>query len=78
MLTVADLKALLESIPDDTPIVMQKDDEGNGYRYMRGLEFIPTGDNANYFDGSDECFRQSDLEDYGRTTEEMTLVAVAF
>ena len=28
--TAKDLKDILSEIPDDTPIIMQKDDEGNG------------------------------------------------
>lgn len=81
-LTVGQLKEILKNIPDDIPIIMQKDDEGNGYRYQRGLEFIPDGDQANFFDKDEaECYRREDLDFEGRDLEDdenLVLVAVAY
>lgn len=93
MITVKQLREILADMPDDTPIVMQKDDEGNGYRYMNGIDFEPAdSEDANFYDDSDyegECIRKSDVEylmnEYGdedQTEEEYLakykLVAVAY
>lgn len=81
MFTAKDLKEMLNSIPDDTPIVLQKDDEGNGYRYMNGLEFIATGEKANFFNEEErECWRQDDLdgEEIVPEAPEWVLCAVAY
>lgn len=80
--TVKDLKAILAKIPDDTPVVMQKDDEGNGYRLMSGIEFFPAGhEKSNFFyEEEGECYRQEDLEDLDRepTDTDIQLCAVAY
>jgi hypothetical protein len=77
MITVADLKAMLVGIPDETLIVLQKDDEGNGYRYMNGIDFAPPGsDETNYFDG-DECYRADDLEELDLEVDDPDLVICA-
>lgn len=63
MFTAKDLKEIVNSIPDDTPIILQGDDEGNSYRYMRGLEFFATGENSNYYNEDEEqSIRKSDFE----------------
>lgn len=63
MFTVKELRELIKDMPEDTPIVLQADDEGNSYRYMNGIEFVPSGENSNYFNEDDEkCVRQSDFE----------------
>lgn len=63
MFTAKDLKEILNNIPDDTPIVLQADDEGNSYRYMNGLEFIAQGQKSNFFNAQDrECVKQEDLD----------------
>lgn len=81
MFTAKDLKAILNNIPDDTPIVLQADDEGNSYRYMNGLEFIPNGAESNYYNQEDsECVRQSDLDsdEIDPKEEGYVLCAVAY
>ena len=80
--TVKDLKDILAEIPDDTPIVMQKDDEGNGYRLMRGIEFFDASKKkANFFNESEqECYRKEELKDLDRkpTDKDLRLCAVAY
>ena len=64
-LTVGQLKAQLADYPDEAVIVMQGDDEGNSYKYLRGIEYIAEGDGANYFltvEGDEVCWRKEDLE----------------
>jgi hypothetical protein len=64
MITAKELREQLENIPDDTVLVMQTDDEGNGYRYVNGVEFTPKGNSAaNYYDpSSQECWRLAELD----------------
>lgn len=78
-LTAKQLKELIALIPDDTPIVMQKDDEGNGYRLMTGIEFIPFNeDRANFFcENESEVFRKEHLVDYDRSPSDPDLVLCA-
>ncbi len=82
MFTAKDLKEIINKIPDDTPIVLQNDDEGNGYRYMRGLEFISKGKDSNYYNEENEqCLRKSDFEYYeikNPKKEGYVLCAVAY
>lgn len=83
MITAKELRELLANIPDDTPIILQKDDEGNGYRYMNGLDFVADGDDANYFDGDDVVVRAAEFGDdeiWGSLSKEdyPHLVAVAY
>ncbi len=62
MFTAKDLKEIINQIPDDTPIVMQSDDEGNGYRFMRGLEFIAEGEKSNFYhEENEQCIRKSEF-----------------
>jgi len=35
VLTTKDLIKILQKLPQDNPILMSKDDEGNGFRYLR-------------------------------------------
>lgn len=79
MITVKELREQLANIPDDTPIILQTDDEGNGYRYVNGIDFAPpTDDDANYFNG-DDCVRKSDIDDEWRDAGEYDkLVAVVY
>lgn len=80
MITAKQLRELLANIPDDTPIILQKDDEGNGYRFMNGLDFEADGDMANYFNG-DECIRGEDIEgdpEWYNKEDYPHLVAVAY
>ena len=35
-MNVKELKELLESLPDDMEVILQKDSEGNGYDSLRG------------------------------------------
>lgn len=78
-LTAKQLKEFIALIPDDTPIVMQKDDEGNGYRLMTGIEFIPLNEDcANFFcENESEVFRKRHLADYGRSPSDPDLVLCA-
>jgi hypothetical protein len=79
MITAKQLREQLALVPDDTPIILQTDDEGNGYRYIRGLDFEPLEhDNANMFDGNygGECFRKTELDE--DDTSDYHLVAVVF
>ena len=81
MIAAKELRELLATIPDDTPIVLQRDDEGNGYRYMHGLDFEPSGDEANYFNGSfrdGDCVKGKDFGEWAEPTDYPQLVAVAF
>jgi hypothetical protein len=77
MITVKQLRNYLADLPDDIPIVLQKDDEGNGYRYMNGIDF-ETGDEANYFNEEGECVRASDFDEYLNKSDYPILVAVAY
>lgn len=79
--TVKDLKKQLEALPDDMVLVMQADDEGNSYRYMRGVDGPAKGKSANYFNTEDrECYRGEDLKDMGRkrTDADLQLCAVVY
>lgn len=38
MITVKELKSLIENLPDDMQIVLQRDSEGNGYEYLAGVD----------------------------------------
>jgi hypothetical protein len=81
MYTIGDLKRDLAELDDSIPLVMQEDDEGNGYHYVRGVEFIPSGEHANYYDPkSRECLTGQDLEYYERDPKEegLKLCAVVF
>jgi hypothetical protein len=81
MFTAKDLKEIVNSIPDDTPIILQSDDEGNSYRYMNGIEFFPSGEKSNYYDENDnECWRQEDLdsEEIDPKEKGFVLCAVAY
>lgn len=64
MITAKKLRELLASIPDDTPIILQTDDEGNGYRFINGIDF-EEGEDGSYFDGDESCIRQHEIEEYG-------------
>lgn len=35
-MTVKDLKKLIKDLPDDMPVILQKDPEGNGYSPLNG------------------------------------------
>ena len=39
VMTVKELKEILADVPDDTRIVLQMDEEGNGYRWAYGADF---------------------------------------
>lgn len=79
MITAKELREQLANIPDDTPIILQKDDEGNGYRYMNGIDFAQDGDDANFFDGANDAIRGSDIEaDFGGKEDYPHLVAIAY
>jgi hypothetical protein len=82
MITVKQLREMIAEYPDDTPVIMQKDDEGNGYRYMNGIEFNPVGHpESNYYNGEydGECVRQSDIDGgWGEASDYPHLVAVAY
>lgn len=54
MITVKELKSLIEKLPDDMQIVLQRDPEGNGYEYLAGVD--P--------DGVDVSYDERDLEIY--------------
>lgn len=82
MFTAKQLKEIVNQIPDDTPIVLQADDEGNSYRYMNGLEFIASGEESNFFNEEEEkCIRKSDFEyyeeNYGQKPEESGFILCA-
>lgn len=81
--TVFQLKAMLADLPDSMLIVMQSDDEGNSYKYLRGIEGESEGDKANYFHSEEHaCYRGLDresLEEYGIDLNELGLaVAVLY
>lgn len=38
VITAGDLRARLERVPDDTPVILQKDAEGNGYSPLSNVE----------------------------------------
>ena len=79
--TVKRLKELIKDMPDDVVLVMQSDDEGNSYRYLRGIECITEGEDANYFNEDEhECYRGSDLADLDRTPtdDDLQLCAVVY
>lgn len=76
MITAKELREQLANIPDSTPIILQTDDEGNGYRYIRGIDFEADGDKANMFNGED-CFRANDVAEFGDESD-FKLVAVVF
>lgn len=76
MTTAKQLREQLANIPDDTRIIMQIDDEGNGYRYVNGIEFEAEGDDANCFDG-ESCLRSHEVEEYG-SGGDYTIVAVVY
>lgn len=64
MMTVKQLRESLANIPDDVVLILQKDDEGNGYRYMRGIDYaVPPNPDANFYSGEygGECIRYSDI-----------------
>ena len=82
MITAKELREQLKDIPDDVKIILQTDDEGNGYRYIRGIDYEADGDNVNYFNGED-CIRREDLEagwgfTDGEDYAEENIVAVIF
>lgn len=78
MFTAKQLKEMLKNIPDETPIVLQSDEEGNSYRYMNGLEFIANSEESNYYNENDrECLKKSDLEDEERNPKEEGFVLCA-
>lgn len=52
--TVKDLKEQLAELPDDLVLILQRDDEGNGYRYARGLD----ADNLVFVKG---CYNEGDV-----------------
>lgn len=69
-ITVFRLKQQLELLPDSMLIVMQSDDEGNNYKYLRGIDGHQEGNDTNFFDPTTkECFRGLDLADMGLTLE---------
>jgi len=77
MITAKELRQMLADVPDDTPIILQTDSEGNGYRYVNGIDFSPAdNDEANLYDGEygGECYRKSDI---GEDEEELDLQLVA-
>lgn len=41
VVTAGELRARLEGVPDDTPVILQKDAEGNGYSPLSSVD--PTG-----------------------------------
>lgn len=74
MLNVGQLKELIKDLPDDTPLVMQGDPEGNFYRELNGVDFVAEGDKANYFDSEeDEVYRGEDLQHYDRDPDDVDL-----
>jgi hypothetical protein len=77
MITAKQLREQLANVPDDTPIILQTDDEGNGYRYINGLDFEPGGDKANLFDG-EECIRVEDFDGEYNSDTLYKLVAVVY
>ena len=38
MITVKDLKEMIESFPDEMEVILQKDSEGNGYSPLAGVD----------------------------------------
>ena len=77
MITAKELREQLKNIPDDTPIILQTDDDGNGYRYINRIDFESDGDKANMFDG-EECVRAEDIDGEYDSSACYTLVAVVF
>lgn len=74
MITVKQLKAQLADLPDDMPIILQTDDEGNGYRYIRGID----GDDS-FFDSEEgECLTLEDVIFEEKQTTDYTKVAVIY
>lgn len=68
MITVADLIKELQRLPQDCFIVLQKDDEGNGYRFANGAD-----DDA-FFHGEqkwefDSLYTKEDIVDGGYEEE---------
>lgn len=64
--TVKQLKEQIANLPDDMVLVLQADDEGNGYRFCNGIDGPLAGGEQNYFDEDNgECHREEDLFEQG-------------
>ena len=64
-MTVKELKELIESLPDEMLVVLQKDSEGNGYSPLAGDDncmYIPENTWSGYVYEEDEL-EEDDIED---------------
>lgn len=65
-MTVGELRKNLESLPDDTEIILQKDSEGNGYSPMYCCEegwYVPESTYSGEFYSASRVAEEHDLEE---------------
>ena len=48
-ITVGALKALFNNIPDETPIIISRDEEGNGFHYAIDVEQVCVTNPGEYY-----------------------------
>lgn len=70
-MNVKELREAIATLPDDMPIVMQVDPEGNGYGYLAGVDpdavFVENGRELEVYDLSssadDNCLDEDDWQE---------------
>jgi hypothetical protein len=50
-LTVADLRKMLENVPDDFQVIASADEEGNGFRQVYSITAQKVGKGQGYYSG---------------------------
>jgi hypothetical protein len=81
-MNVGDLKVLLADLPDETPVLLQGDEEGNSYHWLRcqGMGFIDRETDYHIDEVYDEDWSPSDCcmdqEEWDNMREEYQKVLV--
>lgn len=81
-MNVKELKAVLETLPDDMEVILQKDSEGNGYSPLSGADpnsiYVPdstySGDVYSLeWSASDACMTEKEWEEFCKKDKALIL-----